>query len=173
MSHPDKSKLVQVCKNIDRSLSYFESAVLILTLSSMIFFAFSQVILRNFFNAGILWGDMFVRHLVLWVGFLGASLATREDRHINIDALWRVLSKKWKRRTKVLTNLFSALICLLLARAAFVFVRDELSAGTTLFLGIPSWVLMSIILFGFSVITFRFLLKSLMPSVFSKVTEGE
>lgn len=171
MSHPDKSKLVQVCKNIDRSLSYFESAVLILTLSSMIFFAFSQVILRNFFNAGILWGDMFVRHLVLWVGFLGASLATREDRHINIDALWRILSKKWQRRTKILTNLFSAFICLLLARAAFVFVRDEFSAKTTLFLGIPSWILMSIILFGFSVITFRFLIKALMPAAFSKAIE--
>ena len=157
-------KTLHMLHRIDSGLSRFESALLVLTLVIMIAIAFAQVLLRNFFNSGILWGDTLVRHLVLWVGFLGASLATKENRHINIDALWRVLPEQWQRRTRRLTNLFSACICLLLSRAAYVFVRDELNAGSTLFLNIPAWLFMVIILFGFIVISMRYTLKCIVGS---------
>jgi TRAP-type C4-dicarboxylate transport system permease small subunit len=123
--------------------------------------AFLQVILRNFFSYSILWGDIFLRHMVLWVGFLGASLATREKRHINVDVLSRVLSPAKKRWVYLITSLFSTLVCALLSKAAYVFVADERAAGTTIFLNVPLWLFMSIILVGFVSITFRFLLQSL------------
>jgi TRAP-type C4-dicarboxylate transport system permease small subunit len=129
----------------------------------MVVIAFLQVILRNFFSFSILWGDPLLRHLVLWIGFLGASLATREDRHINIDALYRILRPTWQPRVRFVTNLFSAFVSGFLVRAAFVFVRDEFSAQSTLFLGIPLGLFVSIILIGFIVITLRFLLKALFP----------
>ena len=37
---------------------------------------FLQIVLRNFFQTGLLWGDPLMRHAVLWLGCLGASLAT-------------------------------------------------------------------------------------------------
>ena len=84
----------KILQKIDRGLYLFENSLLILILSVMVFMAFLQVVLRNLFHSGILWGDIFLRHLVLWVGFIGASLATRSERHINIDILTRLMSPK-------------------------------------------------------------------------------
>lgn len=164
MSVKADSKISKIFLSVDKKLAQVEAGILILTLSIMILLAFLQVILRNFFSYSIIWGDPFLRHLVLWIGFLGASMATKENRHINIDALFRVLSPAWQRRAQVLTNLFSAFVSGLLVRAAFVFVRDEYTAGTPIFLEIPLWPFVSIILLGFMVVTFRFLLKVFFPS---------
>ena len=162
---PNRHSVQSFFQRLDLILSRFEFGILILTLGGMVFIAFMQVILRNFFNFGIIWGDTLLRHLVLWVGFLGASLATREGRHISIDALARLFSSKWKTRIHIFTSLFSAFVCALLTRAAYVFVRDERAAETKLFLGIPLWLFMTVIVIGFMIITFRFLIKTIFPSI--------
>ena len=50
-----------------------------------------QIILRNVFHSGLLWADPLMRHIVLWLGCLGAALATTSARHINIDVFSRAL----------------------------------------------------------------------------------
>ena len=160
MSPTNSIKYSTVLNRCDQIISRIESIVLVLVLTTMILIAFLQVILRNFFSSGIFWGDIFLRHLVLWVGFVGASLATREKRHINIDALYRILPPAWQRWIQLFTHLFSAVICLLLARASFSFLQDEYSFGTALFLGIPLWLFLSFVLFGFVVMSFRFTLRA-------------
>jgi len=152
---------VRLLRRIDDILAKFESFLLILSLSIMVLVSFLQIILRNFFSTGIIWGDVFLRHLVLWVAFLGASLATREERHINIDVLSQILSPAAKRWVKMTTNLFAATVSVFLTRAALVFILDEKQAGSTTFLNLPLWTVVSIIGFGFAVISFRFLLKAL------------
>ena len=173
MSKAHPSKIISQIKIFDKYLSHFESALIVVTLGIMIITAFVQVILRNIFNSGILWGDMLVRHLVLWVGFLGAGLATRDNRHISIDALARVLSPAWQRRTQILTNIFATFICILLVKASYTFVKDEFLEGAILLLGIPAWMFMVIILMGFSIITFRFFLKILLPPEIVPASGGE
>lgn len=155
--------IVSIIRQLDRVLARVESWLLIGTLMLMILIGFLQVILRNLFTSGILWGDVFLRHLVLWVGFLGASLATRENRHIKIDALARRLSLDWQKRFYRVTHLFSACIVGLLVRAAYVFIRDERVAGTTLFLQIPLWLFVSIILIALVLMAFRFLIHTFLP----------
>jgi TRAP-type C4-dicarboxylate transport system permease small subunit len=147
---------------IDTILARIEFALLMVSLGIMILIAFLQVILRNIFASGMSWGDMLLRQLVLWVGFIGASLATKENRHIKIDALYRVFGPRGKMIITTITNLFSALICGLLVRAAYVFVRDERMMGSKV-IGIPGWIFMIIILIGFGIITFRFLIKAFRP----------
>ena len=130
-------------------------------ISGHVIFAFLQVILRNIFHEGILWGDIFLRHLVLWVGFLGASLATREQKHINIDIFSRFMSDKGKSVVRFVTNLFSVFICYLLANASWTFVQDEQMNGTEIFADIPVWYFQIIIPIGFFLMTLRFLILAL------------
>ena len=138
-----------------------ETVVLVTVLGLMVIFAFLQVVLRNIFNEGILWGDILLRHLVLWVGFIGASLATREQKHINIDLFGRFLSDKGKNTVRLLTNLFSVFICYLLADAGWTFVQDEQMMGTEVFAEIPGWYFQTIIPIGFFLMSFRFLVLSI------------
>jgi len=146
---------------INKNIEKIESALLVLIVSVMVLLAFTQVVLRNLFDQGILWGDIFLRHLVLWVGFIGASLATRQEKHITIDLFGRMVSGRLKSVVQVLTNLFSAVVCLLLARAGWNFVMEERVAGTIIFNNIPAWYFQIIIPLGFLMMTFRFLILSL------------
>ena len=147
--------------SINNILAKIESIFLIIILFTMILLAFLQVILRNFFSTSIFWGDTFLRNLVLWIGFLGASLATKEGRHINIDVLSRVLSPAAKRISAIIINIFSATVCFFLMRAAITFIKSEKEAGTTLFKGIPVWIFQIIIAIGFGLITIRFLIHAI------------
>jgi len=157
---------------IDHSIAFVENTLIIIILTVMVLMAFLQVLLRNFFETGILWGDVFLRHLVLWVGFLGASLATREEKHINIDILTRVIPKKYVPFVKIIVDIITIVICVLLAKAGYTFVHYEMEANTILFQNIPAWYFQIIIPVGFSLIGFRFFLKLLeqLQSLFFKST---
>jgi TRAP-type C4-dicarboxylate transport system permease small subunit len=74
-------------ERIDAAIGRVEQALLVVLLSVLILIAFSQIILRNFFSTGIAWGDALVRSLVLWTGFIGATIAAREGQHISIDVV--------------------------------------------------------------------------------------
>ena len=150
--------MIRILKNIDHWIAKFETVILVAVLSMMVILAFLQVVLRNLFDEGILWGDTFLRHLVLWVGFLGASLATREKKHINIDLFTRFFKGKIKSLILAITNLFAAIVCWYLTSAAWTFVMDEKSFNTILFNDIPAWYFQIIIPIGFLLMTFRFLI---------------
>lgn len=127
----------------------------------MVLLSFSQVILRNFFHHGILWADIFLRQLVLWVGFLGASLAVCKDKHIAIDFLPNVLPGRWKPKLRIITYLAASIISALLAWSAWSFLRFEMASDSVLFLNIPIWVFQTILPYSFAVIAVRFLLQAL------------
>jgi TRAP-type C4-dicarboxylate transport system permease small subunit len=146
-------------RSLDRLLVKAETALLVVFLTAMIVLSFSQVVLRNAFNTGILWADPFVRHLLIWAGFLGAAIATHEERHIGIDALTKFFSPQLKLLAHILTSLFAIVVCYYLADAALVFLRDEKAAGSEFVLSIPLWVAIVIIPAGYAVMALHFIVK--------------
>ncbi|MCK5573045.1 MAG: TRAP transporter small permease subunit, partial [Bacteroidetes bacterium] len=78
-------------RGLSRALVRVETVLLVLFLGVMVVLAFAQVVMRNIFQTGFLWGDPLVRHLVLWVGFMGAAIAASDERHISIDAINKFL----------------------------------------------------------------------------------
>jgi len=153
--------IIKILEAINRHIEKIETVVLIIILSVMVILAFLQVVLRNLLDQGILWADILLRNLVLWVGFIGASLATREGKHINIDLLTRFLPGKWKVFSRIITNMFTALICVLLAEAGWTFVMDEKLYSTKIFADVPAWYFQIIIPIGFLMMAFRFVIISL------------
>jgi TRAP-type C4-dicarboxylate transport system permease small subunit len=137
-----------------------EEGVVLLLLASMVLLAGAQIILRNLWESGIAWGDPVLRVLVLWVGMLGAMLASRSNQHIRIDVLSHYLSPTWKRYSNLLTNLFSAAISTLLAWHSGRFVIFEWQDGAELFSGVPVWIAEAILPLGFAVIAIRFTILS-------------
>ena len=144
----------------DEVIDRIEQVLLVILLSSMILIAFLQIVLRNLLSTGLSWGDPLVRNLVLWVGFVGAALATKEGKHINIDVVSRWMPPLGMDLAELLTQLFSSLICALLTFAASKFVINEAQMGTIAFLGIPAWIPEIILPLVFGLMTFRFGLRS-------------
>ncbi len=144
---------------VDRAIAGLETTLVVLLLGVMVLLDFTQVILRNFFSSGFAWADTFLRQMVLWVAFLGASLAVQERKHINIDVLTRFLPGRTTKYSRFVTDLFAAVVCLVFLRASMKFVGNEMAQGTTLLLDIPTWYFQTIIPVGYALICFRFLIK--------------
>ena len=147
-------------ERVDANIERAEQTLIVTFLSFMILIAFLQIVLRNLFFTGLDWGDSFLRNLVLWIGFIGATLATREGKHINIDVVSRWLPSLGKNVVTLITHLFSFLICCLLTYAALKFIKNEVQMGNRTFLKIPAWVPEMILPMTFGLMTFRFGLRS-------------
>jgi len=145
---------------LDDIIGKIEKVLLSLLLSLMILAAFVQIFLRNVFSTGISWEDLSVRYLVLWVGFIGASLATRERKHITIDAFSHWMKGNGGLAVEGITNLFSAFICAMLTIAALAFVRNEALMGSISALGISTWLLQIVLPIACAVMALRFACRS-------------
>jgi TRAP-type C4-dicarboxylate transport system permease small subunit len=157
---------------IDKAIARFEGWLLVLFLSLMVSLIFIQVILRSLFiyahvgwanelMGSLDWAEPFVRLLVLWVTFLGASLVTGENKHIKIDLLTQVLPGAWLPLLDGLLSLAGALVAALMLKASLFYVGTEMSFGGMLFLNVPNWIGQLIIPAGFLLICCRFLVKGL------------
>ena len=151
---------MRVLRSLDRFFNRIEHVLLVLFLGSMVILAFMQVVLRNLFGTGVIWADTIVRHLVLWSGFVGAALATSEERHISIDALTKFLTARTRRVVLILTSCFAGVVCYYLASAAWLYVLEERTNGGELVLSIPTWVALLIIPVGYLLLAFHFLIKA-------------
>jgi len=158
----NKHKDMSFAKRIQITLHRLEDAILVGLLLLMIGMAVTQIFLRNLFEAGIVWSDVMVRILVLWVGLIGAMVASRHDNHITIDILARYMPERAKIYADVLIKLFTASICTIAAYYSLLFVQMEFSDGGIAFANVPTWLCEAIIPFAFTVIALRYFLSSFM-----------
>ena len=115
---------------------------------------------RNLFHQALVWGDILLRQLVLWTGFLGASLAIRQNKHISIDVFSSFIPANSKNKVFILTRIVTAIISGFLAWAAWSFVQFEKESESILFLDLPVWIFQLILPYSFITMAFRFLLYS-------------
>ena len=85
--------LIPVFERLDRAGRFLETAVLVTLFSSMMLLAVGQIVLREVFNTGFVWADELIKLMVLWLAMVGSVAATRDNRHIRIDALSHVFPK--------------------------------------------------------------------------------
>jgi C4-dicarboxylate transporter, DctQ subunit len=144
---------------VDAWVAKITGWILVSLLSLMILMAFGQVALRNLFHSSLEWGDIFLRHLVLWVGFLGAVIATGQGRHLKIEIVRKMIGARLRKIFFIITNIFAAIVCWYLLRAATAFVQGEAEANSILFLNFPTWYFVLIIPIGYGIIAFRFIVS--------------
>jgi TRAP-type C4-dicarboxylate transport system permease small subunit len=153
--------MMQRWEQVDEVIGRVEQTLISILLSVMIFIAFFQIVLRNLFATGLTWGDPLVRNLVLWVGFIGAAIATREGKHISIDVISQWVPPRGKIFLEFIIHVASFIICGLLTYAAVKFVRNDTLIGGVTFLGISSWVPELILPLTFGLMTLRYGFRSL------------
>jgi TRAP-type C4-dicarboxylate transport system permease small subunit len=138
-----------------------ENALLVALLGFLIVFSFAQIVLRNVFSIGVTWGDGLTRVVVLWLALLGALAASRDGRHIRMNAFLQWLPPRLQLVVGVGSDLFAAVVSAALAYFAFEFVRDARNYGDVLLGQFPAWWFEAIMPLAFALIAYRFLLHAL------------
>jgi len=85
--------------------------LLVLMLSTMVVMVFGNVVLRYGFNSGLDYSEELSRFLFIWITFLGAVIAMRENAHLGLDTLIRVLPRAGKKFCFGLSNLMMLGCC--------------------------------------------------------------
>ena len=142
-------------------LNAFESMLLGVVLIAMVVVATLQIVLRNFFDMGIIWGDPLLRVMLLWLALLGALAASHDNKHIAIDVLSKFTPRAALPWVRAATSLFTAVVCALVSYHSIRFVADDYHYRTPAFSGIPAWCFEVIIPAAFGLIALRYLLLAL------------
>ncbi|HUL82775.1 MAG TPA: TRAP transporter small permease [Gammaproteobacteria bacterium] len=137
-----------------------ENGLLVALLGFLVVFSFAQIVLRNVFSIGVTWGDGLTRVVVLWLALLGALAASRDGRHIRMNAVMQWLPPKVQLAAGVGSDLFAAVVSGVLAYLAFVFVRDSRGYGDVLLGQFPAWWFQAVMPVAFALIAYRFALHA-------------
>ena len=139
-----------------------EDTLLVSLLLITLTLAVLQILLRNFFDAGITWVEPLLRITVLWIGMVGAMFASRDDSHIKIDLGMRMLDPKYQPYAKAAVYIFTASVCGIAAWFCFDFVAEEYKDGGIAFAAIPVWVTEAVMPVAFAVIALRYTISTIL-----------
>ena len=151
--------LPSALERLIKLVTWSENALLIAMLALMVLLAAAQILFRNFLNVIILGADQMLRLLVLWVAFLGAVAASREGKHIHVDAVARWLPGRARAGVAALTDLFTLVVCLVLAWQALRFIQSARESAEMAFGALPVWVAAIILPLAFTLIGLRYALR--------------
>lgn len=136
-------------------LALFEDALSVTALVLMAAIPIAEAAIRPVYPAGIPGSTMWVQHLTLWVGFLGAAVAARRGELLSLSAGPTMVPDVWKPRLASLSGAVGVVVSVVLAYASVVLIRAEWSGGRELALGIPVWVAEGVMPMGFLLIGWR------------------
>lgn len=98
-------------------------------------------IVLNYFPDGYSWSKELSLIMLLWVGFLGASVCAHEGKHIQVGALKRVVPKSMSQYTDAIGYLATASFCFFMALLGWVYASEALQLeGRFEQTNIPDWV---------------------------------
>ena len=148
---------------LQRVLAWIESGLLVSLLLVMIVTAVYQVVARNVFGGGLVWGDPMVRVAMLWITLVGATVAVGSRSHIRIDLVARFAGDGVRNVIDRITALFAGALCAVLGWTSLTFIEWERADQTLAFGIVPAWICAGIIPVAAGVMALRFFVQSVAP----------
>lgn len=103
------------------------------------------------------WTDEVCRFLLLWVGFAGASLATRYAGHLSIDVADKALKGAARHVVAGVAMLIASGFCGIATVVSTRYVLQKLEHGAQLVVtGVPEWIPLVVLPLAFAVMCLRF-----------------
>lgn len=124
---------------IEHRVLQAEELLLVVLLALTVLATFLQIVLRNLpDNPSLPWIDLAARLTVLWIGLLGASIATARGKHITVDVVSRFLPPALRSTTTLALGLSSMGILLALYHASLLFTLGNHAGSPQPLFVIPS-----------------------------------
>jgi TRAP-type C4-dicarboxylate transport system permease small subunit len=133
-----------------------ENAALVVLLGSLVLLAVGQIVLREAFETGFFRADELIKLLVLWLAMVGSIAATRDNRHIRIDALSHLLPDPAVTGIRLFVDVFAAIVCGVVAWQAWRYLQLEIEFEDTVLINVPAWIAHIVVPGAFALMSYRF-----------------
>jgi len=137
---------------------------------AMVLFAFGLVkLLLVVMPNGLIWSQTLALILTLWVGFVGASMCTYENRHLRVEAVQRFLPEKVRPAVAFASGLLTTLVCLVLLWLSVRYVRfnyqeyvaTDGKGGLFMGMDVPKYLGFAALPIAFAFMAIRFAVKAI------------
>lgn len=145
--------------NVISFLHKVEEGLLVFLLAAMAVVTFSQVVARYVFNSGAVWALELTTFLFAWLVLLGIGYGIRMHSHIGVDAFVKKFSATGQKTFGLVAVVAGILYASLLLYGSWdhvvgiVYEYDIESED----LPIPLWIPQSVLIIGFALMIWRFL----------------
>ena len=133
----------------------FEEGLIGMGIIVATFVLFVNIVLRYFFQANTTWAEEFIRYVMIWITFIGASVCFSSGLHVGIDFFLEYLSSRWKLLFGIFVNIVSIIFMIFLLFFGIELVKFSVDSGQItpslqikmywIYLGIPVGATLSII----------------------------
>ena len=138
----------------------FERWALVVIVLTMVLLPTLETGVRRFTGSGVPGAMVYTEHLTLWVGFLGAMLATASGHHLALSTV-DFLPAGWPRQlARGFGSAVTTLVCAFLAYASLDMLLLDKGRVDTLAGGVPEWWFEIVMPVGFAVMSVRAALKA-------------
>lgn len=143
--------------HMDRWLSRAEEAFIAFMIVTASFLLFANVVGRYVFSSAIIGAEELVRYQIVWLVFIGSSVAARKGIHIGIDAFLKMSPAPVARIISLIALTLCVVFCAVLCVYGVELVMATYSFGQrSSALRLPFWLAMLAIPVGAGLMTLRF-----------------
>ena len=121
----------------------------------MVVLPLAEIVFRRAFSRGIPGSGPIVQHLTLWVGFLGAAIASRDGKLLALATGTFIPQGVWRRAADIFAAAFGACASVVLAWGGWQMTMIEREAGTNIGADIQAWVAQLVLPIAFALIAVR------------------
>ena len=140
---------------MSRALRLVEDLVAAAALAGMVLLPLLEIAARRVLGIGIPASGPIVQHLVLWVAFLGAAIAARDDKLLALATGTFIPEGRFRRGASIFASAVASCVAGLLAWGAVQLVLTEHETGSTIGAHIPVWTTQLVLPVGFALVALR------------------
>jgi len=150
--------LRNILDSLDRFGRHVENTALVVLLGTMIGVSVLQIVNRQLLDGSlnISWADELIKIIVLWLAMVGSVAACRDNKHIRIDLISHFLQGPFVTWSRVVVDVFTAVVCAFIAWQAWRLLRLEMEWGDTVLIDVPVWTVHAIVPTAFALLSYRF-----------------
>jgi len=93
--------------------------IIALALAVMVVMVFGNVVLRYFFNSGIVFSEEVSRFIFMWLTLIGALVVMKDNAHLGMSSLIDRLGETGRRICRFLADSITLVCCVLLAHGTW------------------------------------------------------
>lgn len=118
---------MQKINNILNKLEEYFAAASLFFISLLIF---SQAVLRYGFNISFHWSEEVARYMIIWIVYIGSSIAVREKAHAAVDLMTIMMPVLMQRIISSLVNAIGITFCIITLWSGSIAVINAIENNT-------------------------------------------